>query len=103
MDRLEEQLFQRLLDTRHAAASQVCRQVAVLAPGVILYLADVEEDMALICAKLDVHALLVQFLAVANILQARHVVAQDAVIVLLRAQRQAIAEDLLHQPALSLP
>ena len=52
--------------------------MAVLMPLVVLYLAAIEEDVAFVGDQFHVQAVLAQFLAVADVLQAGDVVAEDA-------------------------
>ena len=76
--RLQEDLPQGLFDAGHAAPVQVGREMGILVPLVVLYLAEVQEDVAFVGDQFHVQAVLAQFLAVADVLQAGDVVAEDA-------------------------
>ncbi len=78
MDRLQEGFPQRFLDARHAAPVQIGCQVGVVAPLVVLHLAEVVEDVIFVRAQLDVKPLFPQLRAGTNVLQSADVIAENA-------------------------
>ena len=74
---VQRQLAQRFLDAGHAAPAQIVGQVGILVPLVILDLAPIDKDVALVGIQLYVQAILVQAAAAADILQAGDMIAED--------------------------
>jgi hypothetical protein len=97
MERAQEGLAERFVDARNSLAPQIRGEMAVLVPLVVVNLADIQEDVVLVGLKLQIETFLNQFLAAADILEARRIIAEDQEILVAAAQSKSLAECLLNQ------
>ena len=79
MDGLEQDFFERFFDIGDAAPVQGFAALGIGKQRLVLYLAEVHEDMVLVSIQLQIQALLPQLLVGADILQPAAVIAEDGV------------------------